>query len=70
LDPDNFIVHDPSEELKRKVYDALFRVMPEGFRMTRNASEDNMVCIMSSDEIIDVKWDKKFKEVIEEVRNA
>jgi hypothetical protein len=29
-----------------------------------------MVCIMSSDEIIDVKWDKKFKEVIEEVRNA
>jgi putative methanogenesis marker protein 17 len=70
LDPDNFIVHDPSEELKRKVYDALFRVMPEGFRMTRNASEDNMVCIMSSDEIIDVKWDKKFKEVIEEDRNA
>ena len=44
--------------------------MPEGFRMTRNASEDNLICIMSSDEIIDVKWDKKFNEVIEEVRNA
>jgi len=70
FNPKNFIVHNPSEELKRKVYDALFRVMPEGFRMTRNASQGNLICIMSSDEIIDVKWDKKFNEVIEEVSNA
>ena len=69
INPDNLLVHDPSDELKRRVYDALFRIMPEGFRMTRNASEGNMVCIMSSDEIIDEKWNKKFNEVIEEVRN-
>lgn len=68
IDPKNLVVVDPSRELKRKVYDALFRVMPEGFRMTRNASQGNMICIMSSDEVIDVKWDKKFNEVIEEVR--
>lgn len=70
LDPDNYIVHNPSEELKRKVYDAIFRIMPEGFRMTRNASQGNMICVMSSDEIIDVKWDKKFEEVINEVKNS
>ncbi|WP_455644952.1 methanogenesis marker 17 protein [Methanosphaera sp.] len=69
VDVDNLMIHNPSQELKRKVYDALFRVMPEGFRMTRNASEGNMICIMSSDEIIDEKWNKKFNEVIEEVRN-
>lgn len=68
IDPDNLIVVDPSRELKSKVYDALFRVMPEGFRMTKNASQGNMVCIMSSDEVIDEKWNKKFNEVIEEVR--
>jgi hypothetical protein len=43
--------------------------MPEGFRMTRNASEGNLICFMSSDEIIDEKWNKKFEEVIEEVKN-
>ena len=42
--------------------------MPEGFRMTRNASQGNLICIMSSDEIIDEKWNKKFNEVIEEVK--
>ena len=69
IDPENLMVVDPSKELKRRVYDALFRVMPEGFRMTRNASEGNLVCLMSSDEIIDEKWNKKFNEVIEEVKN-
>lgn len=68
INPENLTILDPSRELKRKVYDALFRVMPEGFRMTRNASKDNMICIMSSDEVIDIKWDKKFNEVIEEVK--
>jgi putative methanogenesis marker protein 17 len=68
INPSNLIVVDPSKELKRKVYDALFRIMPEGFRMTKNASDGNMVCIMSSDEIIDEKWNKKFNEVIEEVK--
>ena len=68
IDPENIIVVDPSQELKRKVYDALFRIMPEGFRMTRNASQGNLICIMSSDEIIDEKWNKKFNEVIEEVK--
>ena len=69
IDPENLMVVDPSKELKRRVYDALFRVMPEGFRMTRNASEGNLVCLMSSDEFIDEKWNKKFNEVIEEVKN-
>jgi putative methanogenesis marker protein 17 len=69
INPKDLIVVDPSRELKRKVYDALFRVMPEGFRMTKNRSYDNMICIMSSDEIIDEKWNEKFNEVIEEVRN-
>lgn len=69
VDAENLMIIDPSHELKRKVYDALFRVMPEGFRMTRNASEGNLICLMSSDEIIDEKWNKKFEEVIEEVKN-
>lgn len=69
VDADNLMILDPSQELKQKVYDALFRVMPEGFRMTRNASRGNLICLMSSDEIIDEKWNRKFEEVIEEVEN-
>ena len=69
IDADNLMILDPSTELKQKVYDALFRVMPEGFRMTRNASRGNLICLMSSDEIIDEKWNKKFDEMIEEVEN-
>ena len=64
FNPKTYIVHDPAEELKQKVYDAIFRIMPEGFRMTKNASQDNLICIMSSDEIIDEKWNEKFQEVI------
>ncbi|OED30557.1 methanogenesis marker 17 protein [Methanosphaera sp. WGK6] len=69
IDAEKLMIHNPSQELKRKVYDALFRIIPEGFRMTRNASEGNLISIMCSDEIIDEKWNKKFNEVIEEVKN-
>lgn len=68
FEPDNLLVHNTARELKSKVYDAIFRIMPEGFRMTRNSSKGNMICIMSSDEIIDEKYNEKFEEVIREVR--
>ncbi len=70
IDPKNLLIVDPSEREKRRVYDAIFRIMPEGFRMTRNASVGDMICIMSSDEIIDEKWTEKFEEIIDEVKNG
>lgn len=69
VDPDNLLIKDPYHELKRKVYDAMFRIMPEGFRITHNKSEKDMICLMSSDQIIDAKWYDKFDEIIREVRN-
>ena len=68
FDPDKLIVSDPSSELKRKIFDALFRIMPEGFRLTRNTSEGNIISLISSDEVFDDKWNDKLEEVIEEVK--
>ncbi|MCI5867119.1 MAG: methanogenesis marker 17 protein [Methanosphaera sp.] len=69
FDPDELMIINSHEELKRKVYDALFRIVPEGFRITYNASEGNMVCLMCSDQIIDDSWYEKFDELIDEVKN-
>ncbi|MDO5852010.1 MAG: methanogenesis marker 17 protein [Methanobacteriaceae archaeon] len=68
FDPDKLIVSDPSKELKRKIYDALFRIMPEGFRLSKNTSKGNIISLISSDEIFDEKWNDKLEEVIEEVK--
>ena len=69
FNPDDFLVFNPYKELKRKVYDAILRIVPEGFRISHNRSERDMVCLLCSDQIIDESWYAKFDEIIEEVRN-
>lgn len=61
-------VHDPTEKLKRKVYDAIFRIVPEGLRVIQDLSEDNVIAMVCSDEVIKEEWIEKAREVIEDVK--
>jgi len=60
-------VHDPSEDLKKKLYDAIFRIIPEGFKVVDHKSKGNIISMLCSDEIIKDEWIKKRDKMIEEL---
>lgn len=70
LDLDDIIIHNPEKNLKRKIYDAFNRIMPEGFRVIKDMSEGNIVALLSTDELIEDEWIEQAKELIEEVKNS
>ncbi len=61
-------IHDPAEDLKKKLYDAIFRIIPEGFKVVQHLSEDNVIAMVCSDEIIKDEWVKKRDEMIKELK--
>ena len=61
-------IHDPVEDLKKKIYDAIFRIIPEGFRVIQQLSENNVIAMVCSDEIIKDEWVKKRDEMIKELK--
>lgn len=63
----NMVVHNPEEDLRKKIYDALFRIIPEGFRVVDHHSEGNIIALTASDEIIKDEWLQKTREIIEEM---
>lgn len=65
---EGIIVHDPAEDLKKKIYDAIFRIIPEGFKVIQRSSEDNIIAMVCSDEIIKDEWIKKRDEMIKDIK--
>lgn len=61
-------IHDPKEDLKKKIYDAIFRIIPEGFKVIKHTSEDNIIAMVCSDEIIKEEWIKKEEEMIKDIK--
>ncbi len=57
-------IHDPKEDLKKKIYDAIFRIVPEGFRVIHDYSKENIISMVCSDEIIKDEWIKKQEDMI------
>ena len=68
-DLEGLVVRDPQDDLKKKVYDAIFRIIPEGFRVIDHKSEDNIIALTCTDEMMKDKWLKKTDEIISEVKN-
>lgn len=64
------VVYDPAENLKRKVYDAIFRILPEGFRVIKDLSEGNIIAMASTDELLKEEWIEKCQEMIEDLKNS
>ncbi len=61
-------IHDPKEDLQKKLYDAIFRIIPEGFKVVRHYSKGNIIALVCSDEIIKDEWIKKQDEMIKELK--
>jgi putative methanogenesis marker protein 17 len=71
-DPQNplegLVVQDPHEDLKKKVYDAIFRIIPEGFRVIEHYSEGDIIVMTCSDELIKDEYLEKTRKFLEEFK--
>ncbi|MDR3223721.1 MAG: methanogenesis marker 17 protein [Methanobrevibacter sp.] len=61
------IVFSPKVNLKIRIIDAIFRIIPEGFRVLRELSKNDIVAIVATDEMIKDEWILKCKELIKEL---
>ncbi|WP_321422208.1 methanogenesis marker 17 protein [uncultured Methanobacterium sp.] len=64
---EGLVVNDPEENLKKKIYDALFRIIPEGFRVMEHYSEGNIIALTCSDEYIKEEYLEKTREIVKEM---
>lgn len=64
------VVYNPAESLKRKVYDAIFRILPEGFRVIKDLSEGNIVAMVCTDELLREEWIEKCRRMMEDLKNS
>ncbi len=62
------MVHNPEENLRKKIYDALFRIIPEGFRVVEHYSEGNIIALTASDEVIKKEWLDNTMAIVEELK--
>ena len=69
-DLESLIVDDPQTNLQRRVYDAIFRILPEGFKNIKDLSTEDIVTVVATDELIKDAWIDKAHEFIDELNNA
>ncbi len=58
---------DPGEELREKVLDALWRVLPEGFKVRYRLVDEEVLTIASTEHSMKDEWKKLAREVHEEM---
>jgi len=66
----DLIINDPYENLKKRIYDAVFRIIPEGFRIVRDISEGDIVAVVCTDELIKDEWLDKGFAYVEELKSV
>ncbi len=66
----NLVIDDPYENLKKRVYDAAFRIIPEGFRIIRDISQKDIIAIVCTDELIKDEWLDKGLAYVEELKSS
>ena len=64
------VVDDPHSNLQRRVYDAVFRILPEGFKNIKDLSNEDIVCVVATDELIRDDWIEKAHEFINELNSG
>jgi putative methanogenesis marker protein 17 len=47
---------DPGEELKSKVLDAVWRLLPEGFKIRHNISSENVMTVAATEHDMKKEW--------------
>ena len=63
----SIVVDDPHSNLQRRVYDAVFRILPEGFKNIKDLSTEDIVTVVATDELIKDAWIEKAYEFIDEL---
>jgi len=69
-DLDKLIIDDPYENLKKRLYDAAFRIIPEGFRIIRDISQGDIIAIVCTDELIKDEWLDQGFAYVEELKSS
>ncbi|MDO5814841.1 MAG: methanogenesis marker 17 protein [Methanobrevibacter sp.] len=64
------VVDDPHSNLQRRIYDAIFRILPEGFKNIKDLSTDDIVTVVATDELIKDAWIEKAHEFIDELNKG
>ena len=70
LELESLVVDDPHSNLQRRIYDAVFRILPEGFKIIKDLSTEDIVCVVATDELIKDAWIEKAHEYIDELNNG
>ena len=67
MDLENLVIDDPHSNLQRRIYDAIFRILPEGFKIIKDISTKDIVAVVATDELIMDAWVEKANEYIAEL---
>jgi putative methanogenesis marker protein 17 len=63
----SIVIDDPHSNLQRRIYDAIFRILPEGFKNIKDLSTEDIVTVVATDELIKDAWIEKAHEYIDEL---
>lgn len=65
----SIVVDDPHTNLQRRIYDAIFRILPEGFKIIKDLSTEDIITVVATDELIKDAWIEKAHEYIDELNS-
>ena len=67
---ETLVIDDPHSNLQRRIYDAIFRILPEGFKIIKDMSTKDIIAVVATDELIMDAWIEKAEEYIAELENG
>ncbi|WP_407378788.1 methanogenesis marker 17 protein [Methanobrevibacter sp.] len=70
MDLETLVIDDPHSNLQRRIYDAIFRILPEGFKIIKDISTKDIVAVVATDELIMDAWIEKANEYIAELNKG
>ena len=70
MDLESLVIDDPHSNLQRRIYDAIFRILPEGFKIIKDVSTEDIVAVIATDELIKDEWIEKSDEYIAELNKG
>lgn len=63
----DMVVDDPHSNLQRRIYDAIFRILPEGFKIIKDMSEKDIIAVVATDELIKDDWIERMHVYLDEL---
>ena len=70
MDFETLVIDHPHSNLQRRIYDAIFRILPEGFKIIKDMSTKDIIAVVATDELIMDAWIEKAEEYIAELENG